>query len=100
MKDILFASPRQFFTDRIDEAAKRLKFQPLPASRVYLADLLQQFMFTEKLPQETLAELFLRAHNSPQPKKTDLLKKLGDTSLYISGFFGDSLARKLVDIAY
>jgi hypothetical protein len=30
----------------------------------------------------------------------DLLKKLGDRSLYISGFFGDSLERKLVDIDY
>jgi hypothetical protein len=42
----------------------------------------------------------LRAHNSPSPLKLDLLKKLGDNSLYISGFFGDSLTRKIVDIDY
>ena len=29
-----------------------------------------------------------------------MLKKLGETSLYISGFFGDSLQRKLVDLDY
>jgi hypothetical protein len=48
-----------------------------------------------------LAELFLKAQNeSSSTLRIDLLKKLGDTSLYISGFFGDSLNRKLVDIDY
>jgi hypothetical protein len=28
------------------------------------------------------------------------LKKLGDVSLYVAGFFGDSLSRKLVDTDY
>ena len=29
-----------------------------------------------------------------------MLRKLGDRTLYISGFFGDSLSRKVVDIDY
>lgn len=107
---ILLASPRQFFSERIDEALLRLKFDPLPSSKNYLADLLQHFMFaknlfetdaaTGKSRRETLAELYLRAQNSPPPVRADLLKRLGDSSLYISGFFGDSLNRKIVDIDY
>lgn len=96
----LLASPRQFFFDRIDEASKRLKFDPLPTSRSYLAQLLEHFMFAKNLSGETLAELYLKAQNSPTTVKVDLLKRLGDSSLYISGFFGDSLSRKLVDIDY
>jgi len=97
---ILLASPRQFFADRIEEAAKKLKFDPLPSSRYYLADLLQHFMHAENLNRETLAEMYLKAQNSPPPVKVELFKRLGDSSLYISGFFGDSLSRKLVDIDY
>jgi hypothetical protein len=50
--------------------------------------------------RDTLAEMYLRAQNSPQPLRLEMLKKLGDSSLYISGFFGDSLSRKVVDIEY
>ena len=28
------------------------------------------------------------------------MKKLGDTALYVSGFFGDSFKRKIIDIDY
>jgi hypothetical protein len=49
---------------------------------------------------DTLAELFLTAQNSEPSLKKGLLKKLGDRSLYISGFFSDSLERKLVDVDY
>lgn len=100
MKALVLASPRQFFSERIDDALVRLKFDPLPASKSYLTDLLQHFMFAENLTRETLAETYLKAQNSPLPVKVDLLKKLGDSSLYISGFFGDSLSRKVVDIDY
>lgn len=107
---ILLESPRTFFVDRVEDALKRVKFEPLPLSRHYLVSLLEHFMFSSNLftqddetgraRRETLAELYLRAQNSPTPVRIDLLKKLGDSSLYISGFFGDSLNRKVVDIDY
>lgn len=99
---ILMESPRRFFVDRVDAAAKRLMFEPLPLSRQYLVDLLEHYMFSANLmsKRETLAEMYLRAQNAPAPIRQDLLKRLGDSSLYISGFFGDSLTRKLVDIDY
>lgn len=48
----------------------------------------------------TLAETFLRATSADAQTRFELLKKLGDRSLYISGFFGDSLQRKIVDVDY
>src|SRR5580692_1746840 len=102
---LILESASEFFTERLGQAFERLKFQPSPLSRRYLTDLLQHYMFSSNLysvdedgrsRRETLAEMYLRAQNSTAPVRTDLLKKLGDTSLYISGFFGDSLARKIV----
>jgi hypothetical protein len=107
---ILLESPRDFFVTRVDDALKRVKFEPLPLSRHYLVSLLEHFMISTNLfptddetgrtKRETLAEMYLRAQNAPSPVRIDLLKKLGDSSLYISGFFGDSLTRKIVDIDY
>jgi hypothetical protein len=109
-KTILFESPREFFADKVEDAFKHLKFDPLPLSRTYLIELLQHYMLSNNLfpkddetgraKRQTLAELYLQAQNSPSPVRIDLLKKLGDSSLYISGFFGDSLSRKIVDIDY
>jgi hypothetical protein len=107
---LVLATPREFFVDRVDEALTRLKFSALPQSKIYIVDLLEHYMVAKNLfpvedesgkrKRETLAEIFLRAHNSTPPVKFDLLKKLGDSSLYISGFFGDSLTRKIVDLDY
>jgi len=101
MSHILLESPREFFVAQVEEAVKRVKFEPSSLSRQYLVDLLEHYVFSHNLyPHETLAEMYLRAQNSPPPLRRDLLKKLGDRSLYISGFFGDSLNRKIVDIEY
>ncbi len=107
---LVMESPRDFFIDQVEQAFERLKFRPLPLSRNYLVDLLQHFMFSSNLftsedeagrsRHDTLAEMYLRAQNAPTAIRVELLKRLGDSSLYISGFFGDSLSRKIVDIDY
>lgn len=100
---LVLEDPRSFFTTQVDGALKRTGFLPSPRSRTYLIDLLQHYvissnLFTEK--RDTLAEMWLRAQNAPPGPRTELLKRLGDSSLYISGFFPDSLTRKIVDIEY
>jgi hypothetical protein len=49
---------------------------------------------------EPLAFILKRAQESSGQERLRELKKLGDVSLYTSGFFGDSLSRKLVDTDY
>lgn len=49
---------------------------------------------------QTLAEMWLVAQTSEPMTQKELLRKLGDRTLYICGFFSESLNRSLVDIDY
>lgn len=110
MNQGIITSPEGFFYDLIAEAIKDRKLKTLPLSQSYLANLMQEFLLTEKLydeadatgrkRRETLAELYMRATQLPPAGRRELLKKLGDVSLYVSGFFGESLKRKVVDVDY
>lgn len=101
---------RGFFKEILREAFEECKVVPHPTVSLYLTDILQHYMFannlfvenaeTGKKMRQTLAETFLLASQAPPAKRIELLKRLGDFSLYISGFFGDSLHRKLVDVDY
>ncbi|MDO8461885.1 MAG: hypothetical protein Q7S98_03380, partial [Deltaproteobacteria bacterium] len=55
---------------------------------------------TESFKEEPLALMLSRAFAADQAAKVPILKKMGDFSLYISGFFPDSLSRQIVDIDY
>lgn len=106
----LFVSSRQFFDEIVTVAFERRRLKTFPLVKGYLIELLEAHIPTENLFDDTdsagrrvratLAETLLRAQNSDPLVKIELLKKLGDRSLYISGFFGDSLQRKLVDVDY
>ncbi|MCB0342389.1 MAG: hypothetical protein H6626_11855 [Pseudobdellovibrionaceae bacterium] len=106
----LMISTKEFFTEMVSDALGHRKIQTYPMVKLYLVDLLDFYVLTENLydrseadkdrQPSTLAEMYLTAANSESNKKRELLKRLGDTALYVSGFFGDSLQRKLVDIDY
>lgn len=107
----LFISPREYFTSVVEDGFAARKIKAQPQVKAYLIGLLEHYMDSrnlfenevqesgKKTPQ-TLAEMFLQAQNEDTVTKVELLRKLGDRSLYISGFFGDSLERKLVDVDY
>lgn len=125
----LCIEPTEFFKERVSAAMSECQVQTLSITEYYIVSLLGHFMVADNLfnvptpvkahtatgtahtiplqiedakdDQQTLAELLLKAANSPHfGERVRLLKKLGDTSLYVCGFFGDSLNRKLVDIDY
>lgn len=104
-------SPKDFFSEVVREAFDQRKVSTFPMARDYLVGVLQFFIDSNNLfPQssesevarpQTLAEMFLMANSSESPSvRMDLLKRLGDSALYISGFFGDSLSKKIVDVDY
>jgi Mor family transcriptional regulator len=110
-KNELFVSPREYFSEMVETGLNKRNLKTYPAVQKYLVDLLEHYLDARNLYDETpdqsgqrqpstLAEMYLRANNAEMTEKRDLLKKLGDRSLYISGFFGDSLDRKIVDIEY
>lgn len=108
----LFVSPEAYFQELVQKGLSNRKIQTYPLVESYLVKLLQQYLDARNLfdqeyatesgqknPQ-TLAEMYLHAQNAELAVKSEMLRKLGDRTLYISGFFGDSLARKVVDIDY
>lgn len=107
----LFVTPKEFFSEMVKEGLRHRRLETPPRIEDYLVDLLQHYLEARNLfePEhdesgqrrpQTLAEMYLTASLLEPSAKADLLKKLGDRSLYISGFFGDSLARKIVDVDY
>jgi hypothetical protein len=75
----------------------------------YLVDLLARFIEAEalyargpdgSLEEEPLAFMLRRALEGDREQRISALRKLGDNSLYIAGFFADSLGRSLVDLDY
>lgn len=107
----LFVSPQGYFSEVVKNGLEQRRIKTYPHVESYLVNLLQHYLDARNLfenesdesgrrPPQTLAEMMLIAHNSETSAKLELLKKLGDKSLYISGFFGDSLSRKIVDVDY
>lgn len=103
-------SAREYFDEMVRRAIETRRVSTTPLAANYLVELLNSYVSSPNLlekPDEensgrsqTLAEMWLVANSAEAPLKLDLLKKIGDTTLYISGFFGDSLNRKLVDVDY
>jgi hypothetical protein len=98
------ASLPEFFREQVEGAVQRQKLELNDATTHYLSNLLHVFSRSEELFQNddrTLAELFLKStQEMPQAQRIQLLRRVGDVALYISGFFSDSLNRKLVDVDY
>lgn len=108
---VILLTPRQYFVEMVETGLSKRKIETYPAVQSYLVNLLEFYLDARNLFDEphsedgsrkpqTLAEMLLIAANAEKTEKMELLKKLGDRSLYISGFFGDSLSRKIVDVDY
>lgn len=106
-----FVSSKEYFTSVLREGLEKRRVEAFPRVESYLVDLLQHYLDARNLfdseksesgqrPLTTLAEIYLTATNAEPSTRAELLKKLGDRTLYISGFFGDSLSRKVVDLDY
>lgn len=108
----LCLSPQGFFKDLVSKGLSHRKIQTYPMVESYLVNLLQHYLDARNLfdakngdeggqrSPQTLAEMYLLAQSAEASVKADMLRKLGDRTLYISGFFGDSLQRKIVDMDY
>jgi hypothetical protein len=93
---------KTYFHEMVSTAIVQRNLKTYPMVTKYLVDLLEFYAVTDNfINNETLAEMYLKAMQEESTAlRTEKFKKLGDISLYISGFFGDSLKRKVVDIDY
>lgn len=102
-------SAQEFFRELVSDAMSGRHLKVREETEFYLVNLLSRYLeraslFGEGEGQradvEPLAFILKRALESTRDERWRHLKRLGDTSLFVSGFFGDSLASSLVDVDY
>ncbi|MCR4288172.1 MAG: hypothetical protein NUW09_09190 [Deltaproteobacteria bacterium] len=92
--------PIEYFREKVEEAVRHQRVGASETAEFYLSSLLAGFIDVNGAPTGPLAITYLKALESNRTEQERLLKQLGDISLFTSGFFSDSLNRKLVDIDY
>lgn len=108
MNELVHArTPLEFFKEQVEAACERQQLKPQPLTSYYVVALLSEFTHRAMSPaseavaaEEALGVRLLRALHSGGSTQRAGLKQVGDASLFISGFFSDSLRRSLVDVEY
>ena len=97
----LVAQPQAYFYELVCESLGKHQVSTSPETEVYLVNLLEKFMTTESLKNDPLALMIKEALEEPRrEEQRRLFRQVGDLSLYVAGYFQDSLNRKLVDVDY
>ncbi len=108
----MFVSPKDFFKEAVRDAFSKRRIEAFPMAEDYLVNVLEHYVIAAHLHESeeidelghkkpsTLAETLLIAAQSEHSTKVDMLKKLGDRTLYVCGFFSDSFERKVIDVDY
>jgi hypothetical protein len=102
-------SAQEWFREVVADTLSQRRIKVQEVTEFYLVNLLASFLEKERLfvedadgtvHVEPLALILLRAVEGDRRARARELRRLGDTALFVSGFFGDSLARSLVDVGY
>jgi hypothetical protein len=98
-------APAEYFKELVDSALVRQRIQAGDLTAYYLVNLLCQFVRpdargTNDLDTEPLAIRLTRALQTGGSEQRARLRSLGDFSLFMSGFFSDSLRRRTIDVDY
>jgi len=100
-------TPMEFFREQLTRAMEHQKISTSAFTEWYLVNLLAACVRGDALPasepgydETPLALLYVRAIQASRVERARLLRLLGDTALFVSGFFADSLHRHLVDLDY
>jgi len=99
-------TPAEYFKDLIESALSRQHLRATELTSYYLVDLMCRFIRPDhRLPfhedaGEPLALCLARALDSGGLEQRARLRNLGDFSLFMAGFFADSLNRRAVQVDY
>jgi hypothetical protein len=88
-----------FFQDAVDRALKEQGVAADPLTEHYLVHLLATYA-KQPIDDSPLGLKMLEAANAEPRERRERLREVGDTSLFVSGFWAESFARKLVDVEY
>ena len=98
-------APAEYFKELVESALARQHVQAGDLTAYYLVNLLCQFVRPDARvafgpDDEPLAIRLTRALQTGGSEQRARLRSLGDFSLFMSGFFSDSLRRRTVDVDY
>ena len=96
-------SPVEYFRDLVESALQHQHLAAREGTSFYLVNLLAGFVHADPAAptaDEPLGVRFVKALQEAGARQRDELRRVGDHSLFISGFFADSLSRSLVDVDY
>jgi hypothetical protein len=100
---------REFFHDSVQKALRNQRVDVDDQTEHYVVNVLTMFARSEELFDQTsegvrlkpLAHMLADAAAAQSAQQRDeSLRRLGDVSLFVAGFFAQSFARKLVDVDY
>lgn len=103
------ASLQEFFRDSVDQAMRRQGLSAEDHTAYYVVNLLTLFARSDALYENTQAGLGLKplalmlaeaAETEDPQERVFVLQRVGDISLFIAGFFSDSLSSHVVDLDY
>jgi hypothetical protein len=89
----------EFFHEVVSDALSAVDLDASEPASWYLVGLLGEFT-RARLTDEPLGLKLAAAQNDDPGERVKSLKHVGDTSLYVAGFFAESLTRSLVDVDY
>ena len=97
-------TPTEYFRELVESAMQNQQVSANEWTSFYVVNLLTAFVHLDRSPaagdDEALGIRLARATQTAGIAQRDGLRKVGDLSLFISGFFSDSLNRSLVDVDY
>src|SRR5436190_13390843 len=97
-------TPSEYFRELVESALQHQHLAARDLTSFYWVHLLTGFMHVDRRDadedDEPLGIRFAKALHDAGIRQRDGLRQVGDLSLFISGFFADSLNRSLVDIDY
>ncbi len=109
VKAATVADARQFFEGELRQVLQKHRVDAGEESVDYLVELLLRYMESKnffvqneegKLEDNFLVDLYSEYIVADTQKKRLVLQRLGDVCLLVSGFFAESVTRKLTDLQY
>jgi hypothetical protein len=106
-EELVGDTPLEFFREQVTKALEHQHISTSAFTEYYLVNLLASCIRGDQLPtgdsgdvQQPLAVLYVRALQSSRAERARLLRAMGDTALFMSGFFADRLHGRLADLQY
>ena len=96
-------SATEYFRELVESAMQHQKVAARELTSFYVVNMLTGFIHLDRsagADDQPLAVTFAKALQAAGIAQRDGLRRVGDLSLFISGFFSDSFRRSLVDVDY